>query len=328
MALNQFRCCPVAATLCEDVVAPREWTVLIGFLFAMQDEANGAMNSSMSGSWTGQRLLGILMILLGVAGLLRALKLLAKARVLAGVPLTPVEQAVKGTVRIRGTARCEEPVLSPFSATMCCGYRIEIDQESNDGGDQGSSWAPIHNEVSSNIFWLRDVTGAIEVHPEGLEVDLPFTLQHEVIWPPGDDKELMLVEFVRQHCPDKTKNFFFDTMTKALVTREKAADSRVQQGLAALRERHAPELHKDTDGQSFRFREMCIMPGQEYELVGTIATEGHVLALTRGAKTGPFLLSSRLGNAMHGEQRKKALSFAAWSAGFAALGILVLLSAR
>ncbi len=297
--------------------------MLIGFLFAMLDEANG----SISGSWTGQRLLGILMILLGVAGLLRALKLLAKAKVLAGVPLTPVEQAVRGTVRIRGTARCGEPVLSPFSATMCCGYRIEIDQGSNDGGDQGSSWAPIHDEVSSNIFWMRDATGAIEVHPEALEVDLPFTLQHEVIWPPRDDRELVLVEFVRQHCPDKTKHFFFDTMTKVLVPREKAADSRVQQGLTALRERHAPELHKETEGQSFRFREMCIMPGKEYELAGTVTSVGPTLALTRGAKGAPFLLSARLGNEMQGEQRKKALSFAAWSAGFAALGIVVLLSA-
>jgi hypothetical protein len=288
------------------------------FFLAMIVEANGV-------PWSAQSLLGLLMILGGGAGLLRARKLLATAKTLAAVPVSPIGQAASGTARLRGVAYCEQPVVSPFSATRCCGYRVEIDQGSNDGGDQESSWALIHEEVSSASFWLRDASGAIQVRPEGLEVAVPVTAEDEAISEPRNERERILVEYVQQHCPNQTKSFLFDAMSKALVSPEKIADPRVPERLEHLRERHASKFYKETKGRSFRFREMCILPGQEYEIAGTITDEGSTRVLMRGAMGAPFLVSSLVGNAMDQEQRKKALVFAAWSAGVAVLGVLALL---
>ena len=96
----------------------------------------------------------------------------------------------------------------------------------------------------------------------------------------------------------------------------------MQEKLRLREERLKAKLHRKTKNQSFRFREICLLPGQEFEAAGTLVLNGGRRTLIGGTEGWPFILSQHLGDRMDEQQRKKARSFTAWSAGSLILGLM------
>ena len=267
---------------------------------------------------------GFVMIILGILGLRHAAKLRALARKLEAIPFTSIAAAKSGPARVRGRVHSDALVTSPFSQTACCCYRAEVEDASDDGTSMGSGWTPLYTDVSKIGFVLEDASGSLKVRPQGLDIDIPFGFQHEVISKPCDAREKALYEYVEQNCPNKLNAFLLATAKTAFISPEQAADPRVQERLQKWEERRRGSLHKRTKGQSFRFREATVMPGQECEIAGTVESEDGVRVLRQGPEGMPFLLSANMDEALNADQQRRARNFARWSTAFVVGGVALM----
>jgi hypothetical protein len=278
-------------------------------------------------TWFSHGFFGLVLVGLGGFGLRHAKKLHAAAAVLERMPFVPVSQATSGPVRIRGTITQSKLVASPFTGTACCCYRVEVEESDATGADgvHGGDWSPLYTEISSPAFQLRDATGSMEVRPQGMDIDAPASFTHAVISKPKDAREERLIEFVRQHCPNRMNVFLFDTVKTTLLSAEARMDPRIQDKLRQLEERRHAQLHKKTKGQTFLFRETCLLPGQEFEIAGTVCQDNSGRVLAKGSNGLPFLLSNNSGEALNKAQRRKARTFTVISLAVLILGLLVIL---
>jgi hypothetical protein len=279
------------------------------------------------GDWVGQEIVGALITAAGAFGLRHAAKLRTAAHRMGVTPLSSTREAAPGKVRIRGRIDGTETVVSPFSKTPCYYYRVEIEESSDDGSQRGSGWTRFYTEVSPHSFSLQDDSGSVTVIPEDLEIEVPFTLDQEVITKPRNAQEQLLVDYVREHCVDRLNAFVHKTASAALLTPEILADPRVQEKLKQREARHKELLQKKTKNQSFRFRETCLRPGQQYEVVGTLLVNGAQRVVSKGRdENWPFVVSSLTGKLLDRKRMQQARSFTRWSAGALILGLLMCLS--
>ncbi len=292
---------------------------MIPFLPAMFVDAG-------SEAFDGNGFFGLLLMIAGVAGLRYSRKLHSVSRALNDTPVISVAQAGNGLVRVRGRIASDQLLVSPFTQTPCCFYEVEVEEPSDDGSATGMAWRRAHIESSVARFELRDRTGAIEIRPEGIQVHAPPTFRHEVISRPRDPSEERMLAYVREHCPNKLNRLVLNTVKKALLTPEQEADPQVQERLRQLEERRHQQLHRETKGHSFLFRETCFLPGQELEVVGTAVVDGASRALGKGpGGQTPFLLSAHLGEALNRQQDTMARNFTIASVAALAAGVLVMI---
>ncbi len=248
-------------------------------------------------------------------------------RVLASRPAMAGAR-VDGLVRIRGRARSEAPLSSPLTATPCCYYRVEIEQErasfstdSATGSDPGT-WHAIYKETSAPGFLIEDASGSAQVQPEGLDLDVPPLLDHEIDSEPKNQREEAFLEYLRRKSPDPWKTFLFEKTTQLLLSPEQAARPEVQERMRQARARIDRRLQRKTKRHNFRFREYCIVPGQEYEVVCVM--RGNVLS--KDSAGGPFLISSGSSQEMERKQLRLAWNYAGWGLGMALFGLILLLA--
>jgi hypothetical protein len=280
---------------------------------------------------------GPLMLGIGIFGLRHSYKLYKDYRRMRATPQTAATQPKNGLSRIRGLAQAETLVTSPFTHTSCCYYRAEVEQE---GGldftldasisSRSQSWHKIHEEISAAGFFLRDASGGVRVQPDGLELDIPTTLLHEVPAKNRNAQDQALVDYVTRNCPDKLKTKFAEIVQDALMSSEQAADSLVQQRLQQWRQRRERLFQRKTKNQYLRFTEYCILPGNEYEIAAAATSDlgNGERVLSKGAGKEMFLLSSQKSPAMEKTHFKKLVNIAGWSAAFAVFGALVLMFGR
>lgn len=276
-------------------------------------------------AWFSHGFFGVSLIAVGFYGLRYARRCASRARAIMNTPTTTTAQAQQGSVRVRGTLQSTQPVTSPFSGTVCCCCKVWVEDSGSSGdGIASHPWAPLHSEVSGPPFELRDSTGVLAIDPRGLEIDAPATFRHEVISKPEDAREEAMMEYVRQNCPDRLNSFLLDLTRKAFVTPEQEADPRVQERLRELERRRHRQLHRETKNQSFVFKETCLQPGREVEIVGTVERRGDARFLTKGPGDGPFFLSEHTGQVLDHTQARKARIITLASASALVLGVVVI----
>ena len=86
----------------------------------------------------------------GGFGLRHASRLRAMASQLKATALSHISQANAGPAPVRGQISCSETVVSPFTKTPCCCYRVEVD-EVTDAGERNSAWSLFHTELSKPV---------------------------------------------------------------------------------------------------------------------------------------------------------------------------------
>ena len=122
----------------------------------------------------------------GTIAFFRGLFVYRAYRNIEDVPQIPIAGAAIGPVRVRGTARTTETVLSPVSRTPCCYYSVDIEQwkdpsmvalqgsrpiVTNDGG-QYVRW---RTDSGGPRFYLADDSGKILVDLRGAELNIGQT---------------------------------------------------------------------------------------------------------------------------------------------------------
>jgi hypothetical protein len=284
-----------------------------------------ALVDSSADFWFGHGVVGVLMVVGGGLALRHAARLNSLARAIEKTKTVTTAAAQSGLVRVRGRIESAPRVMSPFTQTACCCYQAEIEEPSDDGSSTGMGWRPLHTAISRERFALRDQAGTIEIDPQGMQLDVAPTLTREVISRAGDAREEAMLEYVRQNCPNPGNRMVLEAGKRAFLSPEQQADPRVREGLRQLEQRSHQQLHKKTEGQSFLFRETCLLPGQEFEVAGTVRREGTDRVIGEGPPGSPFLLSARIGAALSREQHRKTRNFALISCAVFIGGMLVLI---
>ncbi len=267
---------------------------------------------------------GFLMAVGGSFGLRHGLRLITVAKQVGLTPIASPAQVSSGVVRVRGRIRSMSPVVSPFTQTPCCWYRVEVAKPATASESQGAGWWPLHGESSTAEFAIEGDGVSLRVRPPGLDFDMPYNFEEEVISKPTGQHQRVLVDFVAQHVPDGLNRFVFDTAQAALLSPERAADPRVAAAMRGYREQKHRQLHQKTTGKAFRFREICLIAGQECEVAGTLTVENGIPVLHKGVDGTPFLVSTKLGAELHKSQRRQALKFVAVSGAVFFCGVSLL----
>lgn len=106
-------------------------------------------------------------------------------------------------VEVAGTLRCDSPLASGMAGRSCAYYHSEIvrvykvaDEDSDVGGPGSTSTRSGEETVASDQrfvpFFVEDASGAVEVHPEGAEVDAERVIER---FEPYTEREGPMVSF-------------------------------------------------------------------------------------------------------------------------------------
>jgi len=279
-----------------------------------------------------QLVTGALMLAGGVAGLVKARAQHARYRTIRSIA-PGVAPAATGLVRIRGRARTETALAGPLTGTRCCFYRAVVEEDrdfaifsGDTSGREGPSWQRIWSEESKERFSIDGAAGSAALRPEGLELDVKPVLEREIYSGPKQAGDEALLEYLQRKSPDPFRNFLWEKTTSVFLSPEAAARPEVQENLRRGRARLGRKLQRDVKRHNYRFREYCILPGGEYEIVATLRADpaaGRVLA--RDAANGLFLISTGSAGEIERRQLRLVWSFAGWGAGIGLFGLLLLI---
>jgi len=281
----------------------------------------------------GEQVIGAISILaLGLAGLWKAWRQFRRYRSIRSV--TPGDrEGVEGLVRIRGRAQAGTLLISPLTATPCCFYRVEIDEDrtaftidSGPDSSASSSWHRIYQDEGASGFELADARSRMRVYPKGLNVEFDATMEREIQSKPKDARDEALIDYLKRKSPDPFRNFLWEKTTSLLLSPERAANPQIQERLKQRRARLERESPRETRERHFRFREYCVVPGQEYEIAGRIQSdESSERLLKKDLASGIFLITTESSSTLERKQLRMALSFAGWGAGLSLFGLLILI---
>lgn len=111
-------------------------------------------------------------LLLALACLLMALRLLRRAHVMQQTAAVRVAMAEPGYRKLVGLTAPYggEPVIAPLSRTPCVWYCYRIEEMSEGGLGRKRRWRTIQSDTSEHLLVLRDDSGDCLIDPEGAEV--------------------------------------------------------------------------------------------------------------------------------------------------------------
>jgi hypothetical protein len=101
-------------------------------------------------------------------------------RRVADTPTQKVRSVAMGVAELKGLAQpLGDAQTGPFSGAPCCWWRITVEREVTTRDSKGRTrkrWRQIHSASSEAPFQLADADAAIDVLPQGAEVDAPRVL--------------------------------------------------------------------------------------------------------------------------------------------------------
>jgi len=120
--------------------------------------------------------------------LLVACRALRRKRLLENVPTSKVKGVFMGLNEVKGTALCEDPLVSHLLQTRCVHYRYSVEEHyrhtetytDSKGKTQNrtrSGWQSIDSGESAVPFLLRDDTGSLRVDPHRAEIHADCVLR-------------------------------------------------------------------------------------------------------------------------------------------------------
>lgn len=112
---------------------------------------------------------------------------LAEVRALEKLPVTPIQQASSGLVKLVGTLRCDHPVVSQYGGVPTA-VRV-VHHYAVEGRGLRGRRVLLRVEKSDSPFWVEDSTGRVLLHPDRCRVDLEAEA--------GDGESLVEERFLR-----------------------------------------------------------------------------------------------------------------------------------
>lgn len=106
------------------------------------------------------------LMLAAIACFYQATKYLNHARLIVDTPTSRISSAAQGYVELEGIGYLMDgvPVLLPGNQKPCIWYRKVIYQYERIGKQKG--WKKIRDEVSDNLFLIKDATGVAVIDPD------------------------------------------------------------------------------------------------------------------------------------------------------------------
>lgn len=224
------------------------------------------------------------------AGLLfffRGLRYYRETLVVADTPAIAIRSVAMGLVQIHGTAKGDGAFPSPVSGVPCYAFKVEIERWRQDSSRGG--WKHYRTNQNGTHFYLEGSTGRVQVDPRGADLDLPKNCRRTVpesSWSAWTDQEA---------------DFPSTDVGNALM--EVRSDDDLQQ--------YAQGVGGDVTNR-FRFTEYCVVPGREYDVLGTCIENPHPNGLdernliTKGQNEQTFLVSSKAAGQLERSLRWKS----------------------
>jgi len=201
-----------------------------------------------------------------------------KKRLIEDTPVMAARSVAMGLVQVHGVAKGDEPFPSPVTGTPCFAFKVEIERWRTSGRG-GGSWTHYRTDQNGCKFYLADESGHVLVEPRQAELDVPRQCRRQV--PPS-----MLGSLFSRGDDDDSPGPDPDT--------------------GALPEpRSDDDLLQYAGGGGFfgsgryRFTEYCIMPGREYDILGTCVEnpqpkdENDRNLIVKGQNEATYLISSK-----------------------------------
>jgi hypothetical protein len=240
-----------------------------------------------------------------------------KFRLLEDTPMVPIRSIPMGLVHVRGKAAGDERVVSPITRVPCFYFKVLVDQHSRDhkGGDR---WSMRLRHVEKVNFYIEDATGKALVDSHQAQLDLPETFIAETgpqaskartldpsLGVAGGPSDAELLDYLVQtnakvHAELATQH---KSKFQALADMDHSVTFLPAEGSAETRELSAERL---------RFKESCILPDREYNVLGTCAEnpnpkdEHDRNMILKGQNEPTFLISSRSEQGLEKQTRKGA----------------------
>jgi len=123
---------------------------------------------------------------IAVFALFASLRACHRKRLIDNLPTSKTQGVFIGLVELKGTVRCEQPLVSYLAATACVYYSFDIEErwsrtvtETESDGKGGtrtvtrteSGWTSVNSRTESTLFYVQDDTGNLLVRPEGARIE-------------------------------------------------------------------------------------------------------------------------------------------------------------
>jgi hypothetical protein len=123
---------------------------------------------------------------LAVFALFASLRALRRKRLIDNLPTSKTQGVFIGLVELKGTAQCEQPLVSYLAETRCVYYSFDVQERwsrwvtetvsDGKGGTrtvtrQESGWTTVASRIESTPFYVQDDTGSLLVRPEGARIE-------------------------------------------------------------------------------------------------------------------------------------------------------------
>jgi|GEM_PF-4960380 len=112
----------------------------------------------------------LLLVAIGVALVIPAFLAAGKRRLAGNLVTSKVRSVAMGMAELKGVAKPDKPLESPFSKTPCVYYRYSITNITRTRNQEFHT--PGAGGESSSAFYLEDETGSILVYPKGAKTEL------------------------------------------------------------------------------------------------------------------------------------------------------------
>jgi hypothetical protein len=118
--------------------------------------------------------------------LFASLRACRRKRLIDNLPTSKTHGVFIGLVELKGTAQCEQPLVSYLAETSCVYYAFDIEErwsrlvtETESDGKGGtrtvtrreSGWTSVASRTESTPFYVQDDTGSLLVQPEGARIE-------------------------------------------------------------------------------------------------------------------------------------------------------------
>ena len=139
-------------------------------------------------------------LIVAIIALVASLHACRRKRLIDNLPTSKTQGVFIGLVELKGTAECEQPLVSHLAGATCVYYSYAIEErwsrlvtvtESDGRGGtreverRESGWTQVDARTESTPFYLRDDTGNVLVRPDGARIEAVAVFDRECsAWDP------------------------------------------------------------------------------------------------------------------------------------------------
>jgi hypothetical protein len=257
-----------------------------------------------------------------VFALVASLRACRRKRLIDDLPTSKTQGVFIGLVELKGTAECEQPLVSYLAAVSCVSYDFDIQErwsrlvtevESDGKGGtrmvtrEQSGWTTVASQSESTPFYLQDDTGTVLVRPEGARIESlgvfeqtcsPMDPLYYGKGPPGgiiDSDHIR--RFTEKAVPLKAPLFIVGQARerKDVVAPEIAADPGASEFLVSVRSQEEVSSGLGWQIWLFFFLGAIFAPGGH--LAGDLAVNSDITAISIAIYAGEFVLYCALWSA-------------------------------